>query len=178
MRVMHEIWKSGILDGRQSSPRLRGCEESMSNTGCRPGTDCIGVGVGAVIVDSRGMVFVALRGPKARNEQGRWEFPGGAIQFGETLEEGLRREILEEFGLDISVGELIGVADHILPAHRQHWVSPAFLCTIVSGSPAIHEPEKCEGILWVQPKQLFELELSEASRRTLEDLREKHPGIF
>src|SRR5512135_2272853 len=107
------------------------------------GVDFIGVGVGAVLVDAQGRLFMARRGPKAKNERGLWEFPGGSVEFGETLAQALQREIREEYGAEISVGELVDVADHILPQEHQHWVSPSFVCQIISGEPQIKEPEKC-----------------------------------
>lgn len=118
------------------------------------GTDYIGVGVGAIIEDDRGRLFLARRGPKAKNERGLWEFPGGSVEFGERLADALRREIREEYGVEIAVGELLDVADHILPGEGQHWVSPTYLCRIVSGTPAIREPEKCSEIGWFAPAEL------------------------
>ena len=112
------------------------------------GRDYIGVGVGAIIVDERGRLFLAQRGPEAKNERGYWEFPGGTVEFGETMSQALRREILEEYGLAIEVGALLDVVDHILPAEGQHWVSPSFICRPVSGEPHIHEPAKCSQIGW------------------------------
>lgn len=116
------------------------------------GVDYIGVGVGAVIIDTEGRLFFARRGPQAKNERGLWEFPGGSVEFGETLAEALRREIFEEYGVQIVVGELLDVADHILPEEKQHWVSPTYLCRIVSGRPQIHEPGKCTEIGWFYPQ--------------------------
>jgi ADP-ribose pyrophosphatase YjhB (NUDIX family) len=51
------------------------------------GIDYIGVGVGAVILNKRGEIFLAMRGKEARNEQYKWEFPGGSVEFGENLED-------------------------------------------------------------------------------------------
>jgi mutator protein MutT len=110
--------------------------------------DYIGVGVGAIIVDDSGRVFLAKRGPKAQNERGFWEFPGGAVEFGETLQEALAREIREEYGITIEVGDLLSVTDHILLEEKQHWVSPSFICHITEGTPVILEPEKCAEIGW------------------------------
>ena len=114
----------------------------------RRGVDYIGVGVGAIIVDRQGRVFLAKRGAKAQNERGLWEFPGGAVEFGETLRDALKREIQEEYGITIQVGDLLTVTDHILPDEKQHWVSPSYLCTVVAGTPTIIEPEKCDEIGW------------------------------
>ena len=132
------------------------------------GTDYIGVGVGALIVDGQGRLFLARRGPKAKNERGLWEFPGGAVERGERLADALRREIREEYGIEIEVGELLDVVDHILPAEGQHWVSPAYLCRIVSGTPAILEPGKCAEIGWFAPGDVPR-ELTMISRENLEN---------
>lgn len=115
------------------------------------GVDYIGVGVGAILVDAQGRLFLARRGPKAKNERGLWEFPGGAVEFGETLANALQREMREEFGIEIVVGELLDVVDHILPAEHQHWVSPTFICTIACGEPSLQEPGKCTEIGWFAP---------------------------
>ena len=87
------------------------------------GIDYIGVGVGAILIDDKQRVFLARRGPLAKNERGTWEFPGGAVEFGETLTEALRREMREEFGVEIEVERLVDVASHILSDEGQHWVS-------------------------------------------------------
>lgn len=112
------------------------------------GIDYIGVGVGAIILNDAGWLFLARRGPLAKNERGLWEFPGGSVEFGERLEDALRREIREEFGIEIKIGPLIDVVDHILPEEGQHWVSPTYLCRLSGGSPQILEPGKCTEIGW------------------------------
>jgi ADP-ribose pyrophosphatase YjhB (NUDIX family) len=114
----------------------------------RAGYDYIGVGVGALIFNAEGLVFLAQRGPLSRNERGCWEFPGGGLAFGERLEDGIRREIMEEFGMEIAVERLLHVVDHILPAEGQHWVSPTFIAHHIGGTPTIREPGKCSAIGW------------------------------
>ena len=118
------------------------------------GIDYIGVGVGAVLVDDEGRLFLARRGPQAKNERGLYEFPGGSVEFGETLAQALVREMREEYGIEIAVGELLDVVDHILPQEGQHWVSPTYVCTILSGTPRILEPSKCSEIGWFRPDEM------------------------
>jgi len=137
------------------------------------GSDYIGVGVGAVIFNSEGRVFLALRGKEARNERHRWEFPGGGVEFGEGLEEALVREVREEYGFEIEVTGLLDVVNHIIPAEKQHWVSPTFLCLVKSGTPSIREPHKCEEIGWFSLDQLPEQQLTIASKKSLESLRKR-----
>ncbi len=136
------------------------------------GIDYIGVGVGAVLVNDAGEIFLAQRGPLAKNERGLWEFPGGSVEFGETLAEALKREMMEEFGIQIAVGDLLDVADHILPEEGQHWVSPTYLCRIVSGEPRIMESGKCSAIGWFDPDDVPE-KLSQISRVNLANYRRR-----
>jgi mutator protein MutT len=136
------------------------------------GIDYIGVGVGALLVNEAGEVFLAQRGPLAKNERGLWEFPGGSVEFGETLTEALQREMMEEFGIQIEAGELLDVADHILTEEGQHWVSPTYLCRIVAGEPRIMEPGKCSAIGWFDPNDVPD-PLSQISRVNLAHYRER-----
>src|SRR5574342_454332 len=112
------------------------------------GRDYIGVGVGAMVFDESGQVFLAQRGPRAKNERGYWEFPGGSVEYGETLVGAIKRELDEEYEMEIEVIELLGVADHILPAEKQHWVSPTFIARHIGGTPKIIEQTKCSAIGW------------------------------
>jgi 8-oxo-dGTP diphosphatase len=138
----------------------------------RRGVDYIGVGVGAIIVDGQDRVFLAQRGPKAQNERGLWEFPGGAVEFGETVRDALVREIQEEYGITVEVGELLTVTDHILPDEQQHWLSPSFICRIVTGTPTILEPEKCADIGWFSLDQI-PADLTQVTRHDLALYREQ-----
>ena len=71
----------------------------------RAGHDYIGVGVGAMVFNQEGNVFLARRGPQASNEQGTWEFPGCKVSFGETLADAIVREFEEEYGMTIELIE-------------------------------------------------------------------------
>ncbi len=137
----------------------------------KPGFDYIGVGVGAIISDDSGRLFLAQRGPLAKNERNLWEFPGGSVEFGETLTDALRREMREEYGIKIAVGDLLDVVDHILPDEGQHWVSPTYLCRIISGEPRILEPGKCSQIGWFAPEEVPE-NLTVITRKNLEHYKE------
>lgn len=137
----------------------------------REGVDYIGVGVGAIIVNEKGEVFMARRGPKAGNERGLWEFPGGSVEYGELLADAIRREIREEFGIEIELGRLLDVVDHILPEEGQHWVSPTYICRVTSGTPRILEPDKCTGIGWYPLDQVPE-GLTRITRKNLDHYRE------
>ncbi|ETW98364.1 MAG: hypothetical protein ETSY1_19045 [Candidatus Entotheonella factor] len=139
----------------------------------RVGQDYIGVGVGAMVFNEEGKVFLAKRGPKATNEQGLWEFPGGTVELNEKLIQALQREFLEEYGMTIEVIEMLSVNDHILPAEHQHWVSVAYLAWHVAGVPIILEPEKCTEIGWFTLNALPE-PLTVVSRENWCSYRDKY----
>jgi ADP-ribose pyrophosphatase YjhB (NUDIX family) len=71
---------------------------------------------------------------------GRWSLPGGALEVGETLTEGLAREMREETGLDVDVGPVVDVFDRITldgnGRARFHYVLVDYLCTVRGGTPA------------------------------------------
>jgi mutator protein MutT len=114
----------------------------------KAGYDYIGVGVGALVFNHKGEVFLAKRGQHATNERGLWEFPGGQVEYGEKLVEAITREFFEEYGMEIEAHDSLGAFDHILPEEQQHWVSVTFIAKQMAGTPHIREPEKCEDIGW------------------------------
>lgn len=135
------------------------------------GRDYIGVGVGAAILNDGNQVLLSLRGPKARNERGKWEIPGGCVEFGETFETAIIREVKEELGITIEVEQLLGIFDHLLPDEKQHWVSPTFICHIVSGEPKVQEPEKCQKVGWFSLEEARELPLSQITAQDIDKLQ-------
>lgn len=140
----------------------------------KKGIDFIGVGTGAIIFNNEGEVFIAQRGPKARNETGRWDFPGGSVEFGETCEAAVVRELKEEFDIDIEVIELLEVINHILPEEKQHWVSPSYVARHIGGSPKIIEPEKCTDFKWTKISEINPDNLTKASKSNYLKFVEKY----
>lgn len=94
------------------------------------------VGVGAIIIE-QDRVLLVKRGhaPLA----GEWSIPGGVLEVGETLRQAAVREAMEETGLTVEVGELLGVYDRVLrdadERTRYHYVLIDFLCRRVEGEP-------------------------------------------
>ena len=140
----------------------------------KKGIDYIGVGIGAVIVNKDRKIFLSQRGRNARNEKGRWECPGGGLEFGDTFENTIIREIKEEFGIDIKIVDSLEPFNHLIPEEKQHWVALCFVCKVVKGEPKILEPNKCQAIGWFTLKEMGNMDLTIASRYRLKQIKEKY----
>ena len=92
------------------------------------------IGVGAIIVENSRVVLVKRGHPPLAGE---WSIPGGVLEVGETVREGAVREALEETGLTVAPGELLGVFDRVVRDDekriRYHYVLIDFRCTRISG---------------------------------------------
>ncbi|NYB51729.1 MAG: NUDIX hydrolase [Methanobacteriaceae archaeon] len=87
--------------------------------------------VDAVITDQHGdIVFIRRKNPPY---QGSWAFPGGFVEYGETVEEAVLREVKEETGLEIEIRELLGVYSDPQRDPRGHTISICFLAKISEG---------------------------------------------
>lgn len=139
----------------------------------KPGKDYIGVGIGAIVVNDAGKVFLAQRGEHATNERGTWEFPGGKVGFGERMSDALKREFMEEYRMTIEIVELLSVDDHIIKAEGQHWISPTFIARHIGDDPIICEPHKCSAIGWFDINDLPQ-PLSLITRLNVRDYIKKH----
>lgn len=124
------------------------------NSKFKAGEDFIGLGVGAMVFNQAGDVFMARRSSGVRNEAGTWEFPGGAVEFGEPLVKAVQREFCEEYAMQVEVEAILGIFDHILPTEGQHWVSVTYIANQKTGIPEIREPDKCDEIAWFSLHEL------------------------
>jgi len=106
------------------------------------------VGVGAVIVHE-GRVLLARRGTPPF--QGSWSLPGGALELGETLLEGVVREVREETGLTVESVELIELVDRITRQDNRvqyHYVIADYLCRVVGG--ALKAASDAAAVRWTE----------------------------
>jgi len=133
------------------------------------------VGVGGVVID-HGRTLLIRRG--GHPLKGEWSIPGGLLEVGETLEQGVARELAEETGLDVRVIELIEVFERIFPAPpradgtpgdaarpQYHFVILDYLCeirggTLSAGSDALE-------FAWASEEELPKFDLTAAVRRVL-----------
>jgi A/G-specific adenine glycosylase len=120
--------------------------------------------VAAVIHNARGEILIDQR-PAKGMLAGLWEFPGGNVESGETLEDALVREVKEEVGLTVEVGELLDVTEHAYSHFRI--TMHTFACRRVAGRTRAIE---CDAVRWVRAKDLADYPFPKANHAMLKKL--------
>ena len=114
------------------------------------------IGVG-VIVKKGNTVLVGKR--KNAHGDGTWSFPGGHLEFGESVEDCAKREVEEETGLIVDVLEKVKFTNDIFKEEGKHYVTLYLTTSWNGGDPEVREPDKCEEWRWVKweeiPRPLF-----------------------
>jgi 8-oxo-dGTP diphosphatase len=133
------------------------------------------VGVGGVVIDNGRALLIRRASEPLRGE---WSIPGGMLELGETLEQGVARELLEETGLQIRVLELIEVFERIVYAPnggstgddgperpRFHYVIADYLCERISGEHAA--ASDVTDVVFANEEDLDKFRLTETALRIL-----------
>jgi 8-oxo-dGTP diphosphatase len=113
------------------------------------------VGVGAVVIDGT-KVLLVRRGQEPL--KGEWSLPGGALELGETLQQGVAREVLEETGLIVVPGGIVEILDRITQEEtsgriRYHYVLIDFVCRVASGT--LCSASDAAEVRWVEEEELY-----------------------
>ncbi len=119
----------------------------------------------AAAVIERGGAFLVTRRLEGAHLEGRWEFPGGKCDPGESLTACLKREILEELGAGLRIGPEIFVVEHDYP---ERVVELHFFACELTGVPA---PVLGQAMRWVRREELRSLDFPPADAELVERLR-------
>jgi len=125
------------------------------------------VSVAGVIVDGDGRVLLIQR-----RDDHHWEPPGGVLELGESIDDGLRREVLEETGLSIEPIALTGVYKNM----KRGIIALVFRCEITSGQP--DTSEETEAFRWAAPDDVEKLASEAYAIRVLDALRNNGPAAI
>jgi len=129
------------------------------------------IDVAAALVFREGKLLITQRLADA-HLGGLWEFPGGKRELNETFEDCLRRELREELGIEVAVGELVESLTHAYPEKTVHL--KFYRCRWEK-----HEPQLlgCSAFRWVRAGELKDYAFPAADARLLGGLR-KNAGIW
>lgn len=109
--------------------------------------------VAAIIVQDKSILLVR----HVKNGQSYWLLPGGGLDYGESLDRGLCRELFEEANLVIRVGDLVIVNDSISPDGTRHVVNLCFTAEIVSGTIRCGVDHRLEEVRFVPLSKVADL---------------------
>jgi ADP-ribose pyrophosphatase YjhB (NUDIX family) len=128
------------------------------------------VAVGAIIEDKKGRILL-VNHVSARGGfwQGKWICPGGKLEEGETIEEGIKREIKEETSLDIELTRPLVPFDRVVKENKKvmlHVIYIDYMARLVAGE--LRPGSDVGEGRWVERKSLSQLELHEDTKRLLE----------
>jgi ADP-ribose pyrophosphatase YjhB (NUDIX family) len=125
------------------------------------------LGVGALIFEERKILLVE-RGKEPL--KGYWSIPGGIVETGEKLAEGIRREVLEETGLDVEPLSIFEIFERIMPdaegRPEYHYVLIDYLCRRLGGEPAA--ASDVSRVAWVSQQNLRNYRLTEGTLAVVE----------
>lgn len=109
----------------------------------------IGVGV-CIVKDNKVLLGKRLNS----HGSGEWAFPGGHLEFGESLAECAQREVAEETGLVIGNIRRGPYTEDFFYEQNKHYITIVMVADYISGTPAVLEPHKCEQWQWFDLNQL------------------------
>lgn len=115
-----------------------------------PGIDYTGISTCAICHDGQGRIFLNRRSRNCRDEWGKWDNCGGCVQFGESPEECLKRELAEEYGckpIKWQFGGLVS-AKRQLDSRLTHWLVLVYLVQIDPQVAKNNEPSKFDEVAW------------------------------
>ena len=119
----------------------------------------------AINNENKPVIFATQRG--YGEFKGGWEFPGGKIESGETPQQALKREIMEELDTEIAVGELIDTIEYDYP--NFHLSMDCFWCEIIHGELILKEAEDAK---WLTREHLADVKWLPADVTLIEKIRE------
>jgi A/G-specific adenine glycosylase len=150
---------------RWCEARRHGEQNDLPQRASKKPLPCYVVAVAVIYRDGR--ILIDKRRPEGLLG-GLWEFPGGKVRPGESLESALHREVREELGIEVRVDRPLAVIDHAYSHFRVRL--HAFACTHAAGEPVC---ATCTGLRWVRPRDLGRYAFPAANKRIIRALHDE-----
>lgn len=116
----------------------------------------------------RGSVLLVERGKPPL--QGYWSIPGGLVETGETLDQAVRREVLEETGLRVRPVEMFGIFERVMRDARggaeYHYLLMDYVCRVTGGK--LRAGDDVARVAWVTRRRLRDYKMTEGTREVIE----------
>jgi ADP-ribose pyrophosphatase YjhB (NUDIX family) len=116
----------------------------------------------------RGSILLVERGRHPL--KGYWSIPGGLVETGETLDEALRREVLEETGLRVKPVEMFGIFERVMRDARgraeYHYLLLDYVCSVTGGK--LRAGDDVARVEWVTRRRLGDYKMTEGTRDVIE----------
>ncbi len=121
----------------------------------RKGVDFIGVTCVFFCHDGKGNLLMHKRSKNSRDERGHWDVGGGSLEFGESFEEGVLREIKEEYYCDVLDLKFVEARNILRVNHenkKTHWIALLFVAKVDPKQVKIGEPDAMDELGWFSEK--------------------------
>jgi len=133
----------------------------------KPWIDYIGIGWWAIIVNNKNEVLLVQRSLNSRTEPWTWSRPWGQVEFWESIEAAIEREIYEEVWIIIKVTKFLEVTQTISKESNTHWLAFGYMADYISGEITNKEPENHTAVQWFPINNLPD-NLNEYTRNSLD----------
>lgn len=128
------------------------------------------IGVDNIIINNNGEILLNKRADTMKNHPGKWNLVSGWMEWGETVEEALKREAKEEVGVEIEVVRFLGRYYDSKDRHpTKTSVCLPHISKIISGEPKVNQPEEVSEVRWFKPEEIRGMNLAYDHKKMLID---------
>jgi 8-oxo-dGTP diphosphatase len=128
------------------------------------------IGVDNIILNDQGQILLVKRAEEEKNFPDKWGLVSGWMEWGETVEQALKREAMEEVGVEVEIVKFTG---RYYDGPKRHpsktSVCLPHICKIVKGEPKANQPEEVQEVRWFNPEEIKDLEMAYDHKQMLID---------
>lgn len=128
------------------------------------------IGVDNIIINDKGQILLMRRSAGSKTFPNCWGHVAGWMEWGETVEEALKREVMEEIGVEIEVLRFTGRYYDTKNRHpTKTSVCLPHICRIKSGEPKVNQEEEVRDVRWFDPEEIHDLDMAYDHKQMLID---------